>query len=544
MPRPRRLPLRALLTLLLAAAFAAAGAGSASASSTQLTILQDQVHVFSDPVGTMATLRSLGVNEVRIFLPWGSVAPDPTSHTRPSGFNATDPGAYPAIGWAPYDAAVLAAGADGIGVYFDFTGAVPLWASGHVGRGVGAHNAYVYEPSAHQFGEFVRAVGKRYGGSYTPQGATSPLPKVRFWGIWNEPNYGPDLQPQAIRGVEVSPSVYRGLLDAAWSGLHATGHGSDTILIGETAPRGASKPRVENGMVPLRFLRALYCVGSSYQQLRGNAASARDCPRSASGSRRFRAQNPGLFQASGFADHMYTSGQVSRPNLRTPSYEHGYAGLADLGNLEVALNRVYTAYGSHKKIPIYNTEFGFQTNPPKPECGCVFLSPTTAAYYMNWSEYMMWKDPRVRSDSQYLLYDGAVPGNANESSFSSGLIFATGTPKPGYDAFRLPLYLPTTSARPGHSLTVWGGVRPAPFAKQATGSPQQVQIQFQPSSGGQWTTVRTVTITNSAGYFEAHVILPSSGSVVLQWTYPPTFSFLPIGTPAVVDSRIQTIRVS
>jgi len=541
MPRPHRIQLLVFLVLLLSAAFTAA---SAQASTNEATILQDDSHVLSDPVGTLATLRSIGVTEVRIFIPWGALTPNLHSRRRPGGFDASNPGAYSLTDWAPYDAAVRAASADGIGVDFDFLGPAPLWATSRPPRGVHTDNPNVYDPSAQQFGEFVRAVGRRYGGSYTPRGATSPLPKVRFWGIWNEPNYGPDLQPQVLHGVASSPAIYRGLLSAAWSALHATGHGSDTILIGETAPRGGPTPGIAGGTYPLRFLRGLYCVSSGYQELRGTVASAQGCPTSASASRRFRSKNPALFSAGGFAAHMYTLGQVAPPNRPSASNEPDYAGLADLPKLERTLDRLNRTYGSHKKLPLYNTEFGFQTNPPGHKCGCVFLSPAKAAYYMNWSEYLMWSNPRVRSYSQYLLEDDALPGHPSESGFASGLFFSNGTPKPSYDAFRLPLYLPSTSAQPGHSLTVWGGVRPAPFAKRDTGSAQQVQIQFLPSGGTTWTTLSTVTISNSAGYFKVSVTFPSSGSVMLQWTYPSTFSFLPIGTPPTVTSRIQTVTVS
>jgi hypothetical protein len=538
MPRSRRLSLLATLALLATAAFATA----ARAASTQVSILQDQAHVFTDPTGTMAQLRSIGVTDVRVFLNWGAVAPSPTSHALPSHFQASNPAAYPARRWAPYDAVVRAAAADGIGVYFDFMGPVPLWATGKAPPGVGRYNPRVFEPSASQFGAFVHAVGARYNGRYTPKGAGSPLPSVSFWGLWNEPNYGPDLQPQAIRGVETSPAIYRGLVDAGWSALHATGHGGDTILIGETAPRGANFPGTENGMVPLRFIRALYCVNSSFNWLRGSAAVARGCPANAAGSRRFRAQNPALFQATGFADHAYTSGQQARPNLPTPPFEPDYAGLYDLPKLERTLDRAGAAYGSHYQLPIYNTEFGFQTDPPRSHCGCVFLSPATAAYYMNWSEYLMWISPRVRSYAQYLLQDGA-DGSVKVSGFSSGLEYPNGNPKPGYAAFTLPLYLPVTAAGPSGTLTVWGAVRPAPYAQLDTGSQQQLQVQFEPTSGGGWTTVSTVTVINSSGYFRVPVTFPGSGWVRVQYTYPPSFNFVPYTFSTTVTSRTQSITV-
>jgi len=500
----------------------------------------------TDPGPTLDIVRSLGATEVRMFMSWHAIAPDPGSRKRPTGFDATNPDAYPAAGWAPYDAAVRAAEARGIGIYFVLTGEAPLWATSRPPRGVITHNPEVYEPSAPQFADFVEAVGTRYDGSYTPTGSTSPLPAVRFWGIWNEPNYGYNLQPQAIGGVEVSPRIYRGLADDAWAALHETGHGHDTILIGETAPRGAVVPGISNGMVPLRFLRGLYCVSSSYHELRGVAATTLGCPANPAASQRFRAENPALFNATGFADHPYSLGQVAPPNIPEPASQPGWAGLADIPGLERALDRLQEIYGSHAKLPIYSTEFGFQTDPPRSECGCVFLSPATAAYYLNWSEYIEFVDPRIRSFAQYLLYDApGPPGDVtSESYFSSGLMTVNGIPKPGYSAFRLPIYLPVTSMRPGRSLEVWGDVRPAAFAKHDTGSAQRVAIQFNPASGGGYRTLDSVTITNGAGYFEVPVRFPSSGSVRLEWSYPHDFAFLPPMTPRIVISRTQTITTS
>ena len=110
--------------------------------------------------------------------------------------------------------------------------------------------------------------------------------------------------------------MYRPIVDAGWKALHATGHGHDTILIGEFAARGngfrSPHPGQPQGLPgnygqtkPLEFLRTLYCLDSSYRQLRGSAARAHGCPTNAAGSRRFRAQHPGLFSASGVGDHPY-----------------------------------------------------------------------------------------------------------------------------------------------------------------------------------------------------------------------------------------------
>ena len=74
---------------------------------------------------------------------------------------------------------------------------------------------------------------------------------------------------------------------------------------------------------------------------------------------------------------------------------------------------------------------------------------------------------------QYLLYD-PNPRKAPEfGGFASGLIFYGGSVrKPAYDAYRLPLFLPVTTAKSARQgLEVWGCVRPAHYARLDSGTP-------------------------------------------------------------------------
>ncbi len=67
---------------------------------------------------------------------------------------------------------------------------------------------------------------------------------------------------------------------------------------------------------------------------------------------------------------------------------------------------------------------------------------------------------------------------------------------------------------------VWGDVRPAPFAIADDDGPQYAEVQFAPAWSNSWTTVAEVRVTNSRGYFQTWVRLPSSGSVRIIWHYP------------------------
>src|SRR5437588_868293 len=62
--------------------------------------------LMSDPSATLDQLRGLGVDAVRVFVPWGSLAPDPTVRHLPAGQNPASPVIYQGSAWAPYDALV------------------------------------------------------------------------------------------------------------------------------------------------------------------------------------------------------------------------------------------------------------------------------------------------------------------------------------------------------------------------------------------------------------------------------------------------------
>jgi hypothetical protein len=470
----------------------------------------------TDPAATFGRMRALGADRVRMFVHWNSVAPDPSSSSTPSGFDAADPAEYPATAWAPYDAIIRAAAARRVAIDLTLGGPPPLWASGPGAPQPSQHPQWA--PSAADYGAFVRAVGTRYSGHYTPPGATRPLPRVDFWAIWNEPNYGPDLAPQAIDDstVEVSPRIYRGLVGSAYSALHATGHGRDTIVIGELAPRGitvGNSPGNFSGMVPLRFMRALYCVDLALQPLQGSAATSRGCPATPAGSRGFAAANPGLFEISGIAVHPYPQGQVA-PNVPAAN-EPDYADLPALPRLEHLLSTVAHVYGTHRELPLYSTEFGYQTNPPEKIDKAV--NPAQAAIYLNWSEYISWLDPHILSYDQYLLTDPA--GANSQGGFASGLEFKDGARKVTYDAYRMPIFLPVTSFSADHELQVWGCVRPIRYGSPRTGS-RSVQIQFAAGTSGSFKTVRTVPLNGPGCYFDVGQTFAGTGSVRLAWSYP------------------------
>jgi hypothetical protein len=469
---------------------------------------------------TLATLRALGVDRLRLMVDWYYIAPDPGSTTAPPNFRAADPAAYPAANWLPYDRIVRLAAAAGIAVDFDLSGPGPLWAmtSGAPDPKTATH----YLPVDADFKEFVAAVGRRYNGSYP---APQPLPRVSFWSIWNEPNQPGWLAPQwATAGGQTVPlaaRLYRNLVDAAFAGLAATGHtpGRDTILFGELAPEGCVSgspcvyPRTEWPIPPIPYLQALYCLGPDYRPLRSTAASLLGCP-SAGSPGAFIKSHPGLFDATGFAHHpyaFYLAPNVSMPN---PSF----APLADLRRLEHALDRALGAYGVSRRLPIYLTEYGYETSPPRTVPPLTSLAKQSL--YLDEAAYLAWQDPRVHALAQFQLRDSAPdtsypPGSRRYwSTFQTGLEFLNGAPKPSIYSYRLPIFLPRTSAPAHTAVPVWAMLRAAP-----NGTRQTAQIQWRPPHGA-YRTIKTLSTANPTGILTGEVELPGSGAVRIAWKAP------------------------
>jgi hypothetical protein len=532
---------RACLIVLLVLCALPAGA---RASATQESMFQDDDQLefaSADHVtATLDTLRSLGVDRIRVSVFWKSVAPSPAKQAKPDGFDGSNPDAYPKGAWDRYDLLAREAQARGIAVAFDVTGPAPMWATGNPDR---KDIDETYTPDPAEFGAFVRAVGTRYSGQFTPapptatpppsgddcpvpnvpplppgcsskppppppaQASSGPLPRVDYWEVWNEPNQAGWLTPQWLprpggkSQFPMSPVVYRGLADAMYSALQATGHGSDTIIVGATAPKGLNVKGVTRSIKPLQFIRELYCVDSHLQILQGASAQIRGCPQSDQVAQ-FPAAHPVLFHMTGWAHHPY---ELTFPPNRRPT-DPNYVTIANLSSLSDTLRRVYARYAQAQPpggLPLYLTEFGYQTNPPD-RFG---VSASRQASYLDEAEYMAWRNPLVRTLSQFLLVDGGDPVGL---TFQSGLEWIDGRKKPSYRAYRLPIWMPRRHARRGTRVRVWGLVRPA-----ANGTAPVAQVQFRRARTRDWHVLATKHGTAARGYVNVRVRLPGRGSVRL-----------------------------
>ncbi len=454
----RKLPL-----VLIAAALAACVSGApASASQGQSTFFEAPNLLLNPSTrpATLATLTRLGVHSLRIELSWHTVAPGANSTHRPA-FDATNPLAY---NWSLYDPLIEAARSRGWQVLLTVTSPVPRWAQASP-----RPRSLLYRPNATEFGRFMTAVGRHYGG------------EVQMFSIWNEPNHHEFLEPQFNRnGSPASPRIYRSLYQAGYAGLQAAGIASPKVLIGETAPEGETRPRVpvngpKHNMAPLLFMRNVLCLSASYR----------------------RAGSCGRLQASGWGLHPYRSG--ASPYLVPSNSETVTIG--SLSRMTRALDAAARAGALPGGLPLYITEFGIMSK-PNPYQG---VPVAQQAEYDAMAEQIAYRNPRVASFSQYLLKDD--PMRRRSVGFQTGLEYYSGKGKPLLSAFPVPM----TVTRVGSSYRLWGFVRPA-------GEATSVTIEVRRRGSSRFGVLSEVH-TNALGYWSSSSNVAGTAWRV-RWTSP------------------------
>ena len=460
---------RVITAVVVLLAFAAA---PAEASKRQLRLFQDdRLLLYSGPLVRAATLdqaKAWGVDVIRTQFTWRNIE-----------------GPRHRYNWSNWDSLAIEANRRGMRVLATLTGPAPGWAAGKTGTffegsrypSVKEFSRFVAAAGRRYSGRTRTSAARASqmtlgnqllqptpcvpvpplitcpeppppppdgggGGEPPPGGDQSPppgpgegqptpppppgvtLPRIRMWSVYNEPNHPLFLSPQHERGSIRSASIYRELYRGAYAALRRTGHGRDTILIGETLPIGSNNARRETSTTsPLRFARELFC-------LNGRGRGHPGC------SGRFR-----KLRASGWAMHPYyrKTGPYSRPpgpDDVTP---------ASLGKLRRLLAKAAARGRVSRGLEIWDTENGAQTRPPDPKG----TSPSRQARFINEAEYIAWRTPFVSSFSQYLMLDEEPVW-----AFQSGLHYRDGRAKPALAAYRLPIVV----RRVGRGVVVWGRI--------------------------------------------------------------------------------------
>ena len=428
--------MRACLSTIALLALLALPAGAAASPRQVMSFEAPQELLDYTRAETLRQIHAFGVTQVRQVVYWRDFAPSPAKKRKPD-FDATDPDAYPRGTWTRLDELIAAARREGIAVMLTPSGPVPTWATA-------SKKGDVDRPSTRLFEQWVKALARRYGAD------------VGTWSIWNEPNQPQFLMPQYRKRKPSSPSLYRDLYRAAHRAIRsAPGNRRDTILLGETAPRGD-----RTTVHPLRFLRGVACLDNDYERL-GSCVPLR---------------------ADGYAHHAYTS--KLGPRYEPPHKDDVTIGV--LQRLVRALDRAGRTGRIPRGLPIYLTQFGIQSHPDEQSGVPVARQPADYAV----AEHIAYVNRRVALFSQYLMRDDAPrPDGYRYRGFESGLRTSDGRAKPAYRAFANPLAV----ERYGRSDVLWGLLRPQ---RSAT----RVEIQVRRPGSRRWQRLRRLTTTATGVY--------------------------------------------
>jgi hypothetical protein len=343
--------------------------------------IDDEAEALGHPSRAFPLFQQLHVRVMRSTLWWGG----PAGVTKRRPENAADPN-DPAYNFSPFDEMVKRAADAGIKVMATLVG-TPAWANGR-------KPTYVPPKNMADLRKFAYAVAKRYSGSFTPPGAEDPLPAIKLYLAWNEPNNPLFLRPQfrkvGGRYRVQSAATYARICNAVYKGVHSTGVRGEKVGCGVTSPRGNNRARGKRPSVsPLVFLQAL-----ARQNVRFDA----------------------------YAHNPYYGNPRESPSTKPPGRT-----AVTLGNIDTLLQLLKRYYGGKH---LWITEYGYQTKPPDPLFGVPWA---TQARYLAQAYRIARNNPKIDILIWFLLRD--EPRRPHRDGWQSGLMTAGGKKKPAFRVF-------------------------------------------------------------------------------------------------------------
>ncbi len=196
-------------------------------SSTTTGIAESDLYFMSkDQLGTaMQQLQSLGVTQIRVYLPWRQMEPAKGSYN-----------------WSSADQLLDTAASYGIAVDASVT-STPPWATtngGLIPNGAPTSDA--------DYATFVKALASRYGAT-----ANNGNAKISAYEVWNEPNWFAGWSPKP------DATAYTALLKAAYTAIKSVDP-TATVLGGVLGAGVTIGSLTEN---PVTFLKQMYAAGAA-----------------------------------------------------------------------------------------------------------------------------------------------------------------------------------------------------------------------------------------------------------------------------------------
>lgn len=408
--------------------------------------------------------QSLNANLIRANLIWRNVAP-----TKPA--NPTDP-ADPAYNWAPYDAAVRAADAHGLDVNLTVFLA-PDWAEGpNRPADTERYPPGSWKPDAKAYGEFATALATRYSGSYDPGPDVDPLPAVKYFEAWNEPNLSSFMTPQWSGKQNVSSETYVKLLNAFYDSVKDVDPDAEIVSAG-TAPYG-DPPGGPLRTQPVRFLQELLCLNTK------NKKSS--CPAGEAPKFDIIAHHP-----------------INRTDPPTAKAANkGDVEVADFGSL-VKVLRAGEKQGTPAtpgKHEVWANEIWWQTNPPDKAEG---VSYKKQARWYQQAMYLLWKQGASNVTILQLRDAKYTPGEFTLASYQTGVFTYKGKAKPSATGAKFPFVIDGNGKR----VRAWGK------------APESGKLTIEAKGKGGYRRVTSFDV-GAGKVFSKKIKLPDKGDVVVR----------------------------
>jgi hypothetical protein len=455
------MPFPKLSTVLLGCLLAVVLSSPASAYSTFRLGIHEPDAAGADG-GQYDALRDANPDLSRITVYWSRMVPGGSQ--KPANFDARNP-ADAGYDWGQLDNFVRAMKSRGVEPFITILEA-PAWAEGDdaADRAKRFGDAGTYRVNAKDVGDYMHAVATRYSGSFKDANGNT-LPRVKFFQIWNEPNFAQYLVSRRKADI---PKVYAKMLNAAYDEVKAVSR-SNVVMTAGLGPYGNNGAATD--VEPQVFMRSLLCLtGRGGRKLRDNR----------------RCKYPKA-KFDVWTQHPYTFGGTPRTSAGNPDS----AALGDMAAVRRTLDyavKVRNVAGKRRPA-LWVTEFGWFANPPGIIGGGrqLGLPPAKQAAYLSETAYRLWK-LRFGAMVWYGLHDQTT------HEFPTGLYqgsFPGATPRPALDAFKFPFFADYTSRK---GVLFWGMVH--------KGGKTTVRIEKQ--SGSKFKRVVDLR-TDSRGMFYSRV---------------------------------------
>jgi hypothetical protein len=334
-------------------------------------------------------------------------------------------------------------------------------------------------PDPEALGAFAAAMAQRYSG------ADANLPAVHLYQIWSEPNSSFGINPQFENGQPVAVDRYREMVNRAAAAIHAVSP-QNRVAAGGTFPFPLSQSNAQ-AVGSANFLSRLVASHVDFDI---------------------------------WSTHPYTQG-----NAFHHAFSRDGVSLGDLPRVRAMLTRAASSgLVGHRDptIPLWITEFGWDSNPPD-------ANGVPADLLRRWTAealYQAWRSG-VNLFTWYQLRDNPM----SESEFQGGLYYTCESgppcddPKPGLEAFRFPFVAYTQGRRYAR---IWG--RTPDSVRRTVAIEQQV--------GSRW-RLRAMVRTSSAGFFARRVRRAGAGD--LRASIPATGDASPAFSPRHLRDRPGTL---